>query len=234
VVKKDQRMGSRADRKDPRMALRIPVKVDGFGADGPWQEMTISEDTSAGGVAFTLLHPAQFGQVLLLSLPLPKRFRKYDFTDPSYHVYAVVRRAETNGDRTTVGVMFLGKSAPRGYEKNPAGVYLLSQDPAPGTRTERRAQPRHEMPYNLKISRQDLGPGPQQEHTVAENLSKGGARVLTSLPVVKGDIVLVEEVGGPFRTRAEIRNIYIGKDKVPRLNLKFLDGEAPDRLIAGG
>jgi PilZ domain-containing protein len=228
-------MGSRVERrKDPRMALRIPVKVDGFDVAGPWQEMTVSEDTSAGGVAFTIAHPTQFGQVLLLSLPLPKHFRQYDITDPSYHVYAVVRRAEPKGNRTTVGVMFLGKHPPRGYEKNPAGRYLLSQDQAPGTRTERRAHPRHDMHYNLKLSRQDTGPGPQQEHTVAENLSKGGARVLTSLPLVKGDVVMVEEVGGPFRTRAEIRNIYIGKDKVPRLNLKFLDGEAPDRLIAGG
>lgn len=227
-------MGSRADRKDPRMALRIPVKVDGFDVGGPWQEMTVSEDTSAGGVALTLVHPAEFGQVLLLSLPLPKRFRQYDLTDPSYRVYAVVRRAETREGRTSVGVMFLGKHPPRGYDKNPASRYLLSQDPAPGTRTERRAHPRHEMHYNLKLTRQDQGAGPQNEHTVAENLGKGGARVLTSLPVVKGEIVVVEEVGGPFRTRAEIRNVYIGKDRVPRLNLKFLDAEAPDRLIAGG
>jgi hypothetical protein len=227
-------MGSSADRKEPRMPLRIPVKVDGFDAAGPWQEMTFSEDTSAGGVAFTLVHPAQFGHVFLLSLPLPKRFRQYDLTDPSYRVYAVVRRVEPAKDSTHVGVMFLGKHPPRGYEKNPTGRYLLAQDPGPATRAERRAHPRHEMPYNLKLSRQDQGPGPQQEHTIAENLSKGGARVLTSLPVVKGDVVLVEEVGGPFRTRAEIRNIYIGKDKVPRLNLKFLDDEAPDRFIAGG
>ena len=228
-------MGGRAERrKDPRMALRIPVKVDAYDVDGPWQEMTISEDASAGGVAFSLAHPAQFGQVFLLSLPLPKRFRQYDLTDPSYHVYAVVRRVEPGPDRNTLGVMFLGKHPPRGYEKNPAGRYLLSQDPTPGTRTERRAHPRHDMPYNLKLSRQHPGPGPQNEHTVAENLGKGGARVLTTLPVVKGEIVLVEEVRGPCRTRAEIRNIYIGKDKVPRLNLKFLDGETPDRLIAGG
>src|SRR5688572_25106728 len=112
-------MGSRADRKDPRMALRIPVKVDGLDVRGAWQEMTISEDASAGGVAFSLAHPAQFGQVLLLSLPLPKSFRQYDLTEPSYHVYAVVRRAETSEGRTTVGVMFLGKNPPRGYEKNP-------------------------------------------------------------------------------------------------------------------
>ena len=228
-------MGSRADRKDPRMSLRIPVKVDGFDVAGhPWQEMTFSDDASAGGVAFTLAHPTQFGQVFLLSLPLPKRFRQYDLTDPSYRVYAVVRRVEAAKDGTHIGAMFLGKNPPRGYDKNPAGRYLLAQDPGPAQRAERRAHPRHEAPYTLKLSRQDQGPGPQQEHTLAENLSKGGARVLTSLPVVKGDIVLVEEVAGPFRTRAEIRNIYIGKDKVPRLNLKFLDDEAPDRLIAGG
>ena len=225
-------MGSRSDRKDPRMALRIPVKVDGFDLAGPWQEMTVSDDTSAGGVAFQIAHPVQFGQVLLLSLPLPKRFRQYDLTDPSYHVYAVVRRAETVQGRTTVGVMFLGKNPPRGYEKNPAGRYLLSEDPGPGTRTERRAHERHEMHYNLRLSRQ--GEGAEKEFTVAENLSKGGARVLTTLPVVKGEIIIVEEMAGPFRSRAEIRNIYIGKDKVPRLNLRFLDAEAPDRLIAGG
>jgi len=225
-------MGSRSDRKDPRMALRIPVKVDGFDLAGPWQEMTVSDDTSAGGVAFQIAHPVQFGQVLLLSLPLPKRFRQYDLTDPSYHVYAVVRRAETVQGRTTVGVMFLGKTPPRGYEKNPTGRYLLSEDPSPGSRTERRAHQRHEMHYNLRLSRQ--GEGAEKEFTVAENLSKGGARVLTTLPVVKGEIIIVEEMAGPFRSRAEIRNIYIGKDKVPRLNLRFLDAEAPDRLIAGG
>ena len=228
-------MGSRADRKDERMALRIPVKVDGFDASGPWQEMAMSVDTSATGLAFTLRHEAQFGQVLLLSMPLPKRFRQYDLTDPSYRVYAVVRRVEKTRDGSILGAMFLGKTPPRGFEKNPSGRYLLSQDQAPGTRAERRAHERREMPYNLKISRTDTGaPGPQNEYTVAENLSKGGARVLTSLPVVKGEVVMVEETAGPFRTRAEIRNIYIGKDKIPRLNLKFLDGEAPDRLIAGG
>jgi hypothetical protein len=214
------------------MALRIPLKVDGFDADGPWQEMTVSVDTSASGAGFTLAHPVQFGQVLLLALPLPKRFRQYDLTDPSYRIYAVVRWVEPGGDHVSVGVLFLGKNPPRGYEKNPAGRYLLAHDPAPATRTERRAHPRHELPYNLKLTRE--GPDRQQEHTVAENLGKGGARVLTSMPVVQGEIILVEEVGGPFRTRAEIRNIFIGTDKVPRLNLKFLDGEAPDRLIAGG
>jgi hypothetical protein len=54
---------------------------------------------------------------------------------------------------------------------------------------------------------------------------------MTSLTHTKGDVVYVEELGGSFRTRAEIKNVYIGTDNVPRLNLRFLDAEAPDRLI---
>jgi len=47
-------------------------------------------------------------------------------------------------------------------------------------------------------------------------------------------VLEVEELQGTFHTRAEIRNIYIGKDNIPRLNLRFLDADAPDRLILAG
>ena len=55
---------------------------------------------------------------------------------------------------------------------------------------------------------------------------------MTAMPVAKGEVVLVEEMGGEFKTRAENRNVYIGEDRIPRLNLQFLDGEAPDRMVA--
>ena len=54
---------------------------------------------------------------------------------------------------------------------------------------------------------------------------------MTSLPVEKGEILLVEDAAGRFSLRAEIRNVFIGKDGVPRLNLRFIDGQAPDGLI---
>jgi hypothetical protein len=46
-----------------------------------------------------------------------------------------------------------------------------------------------------------------------------------------GDVLQVEEVGGEFRTRAEVRNAYVGKDNIRRLNLRFMDRPAPDRLV---
>ena len=72
----------------------------------------------------------------------------------------------------------------------------------------------------------------QEETTVSDNVSAGGARVRTGMGVSKGEVLLLEEVNGPFRTRAEIRNLYIGKDGIPRLCLCFLDGILPDRILA--
>lgn len=64
-------------------------------------------------------------------------------------------------------------------------------------------------------------------------MGKGGARVMTTMQLEKGAIVEIQEMGGTFKTRAEIRNIYVGADHVARLNLHFLDEEPPDRLVSG-
>jgi hypothetical protein len=72
----------------------------------------------------------------------------------------------------------------------------------------------------------------EEERTFTENIGPGGARVMTSLQAARtGEIVLFSEVGGDFRTRALVRHTYIGNDRVRRLNLEFLDREAPDRLV---
>jgi hypothetical protein len=44
-------------------------------------------------------------------------------------------------------------------------------------------------------------------------------------------MVRIEEVGGDYKTRAEVRNVSIGADNHPRLNLLFLDEPAPERLL---
>jgi hypothetical protein len=77
----------------------------------------------------------------------------------------------------------------------------------------------------------------QEERTIAENVGRGGARLCTSMASLgPGDVVVVEEVGGPskgepFTTRAEVRNSYLGKDNIRRLNLRFLDRPAPKHLV---
>jgi hypothetical protein len=48
---------------------------------------------------------------------------------------------------------------------------------------------------------------------------------------VKGAVLQVQEIDGDFKTRAEVRNISIGPDGQPRLNLLFLDSPAPERML---
>jgi hypothetical protein len=71
----------------------------------------------------------------------------------------------------------------------------------------------------------------QEELTVADNVSKGGAHVLTTLTFGKGDVVLLQEANGDFATRAQVRRVASGEDGITRLHLKFLVREAPDRLL---
>lgn len=94
-----------------------------------------------------------------------------------------------------------------------------------------RGTRRFEIFVNLTLQEVDeFGVVLREEITVAENLSLGGARVMTSLRFAPGDVVQVSEVGGTFNTRAEVRHAYVGSDRIRRLNLKFLDGQ-PQHLL---
>ena len=101
------------------------------------------------------------------------------------------------------------------------------------TPTDRRRVTRLDIFVNFIIRRVGTaGTVLQEERTIAENVGRGGARVMTSISSLSpGDIVHLEEVGGPFKTRAEVRGSYVGKDRIRRLNLRFLDSPAPDYLV---
>jgi len=223
------------------MKLSVPVFVKGHTAERQaWEEMTTCEDASHSGASFNLKRACVPGQVLHLSLPLPKNFRSYSLSDSSYNTYALVRSVLTAWPAGRVGVMFLGRTPPKGFEQNPGGRYLLSTDPKPAPKPEakaeaeeRRKQKRTDVFVNLRLLVVDpSGRTLKEEQTVTENLSRGGARVMTSLPLAKGEKVVVEDLSRSFRATAEIASLFIGKDGVPRLNLHFLNGGAPAGLLA--
>jgi hypothetical protein len=281
-------------RKNLRLGLAIPVRVHGFLADGStWEEFSTTEDVSSGGVSFPLTHAVELGQILFLSLALPRRLRQFDLNDAAYRIYTLVRGVRHRAGQPLVGVMFFGKYPPRGFKDRPAARYLLPSDstagspvpedledgspplaerdparsarpaarsetpppppeprpgapdappspspdgspaPAPSGRPEdRRRHPRMNIFLNFTLQQVDeWGAVLQEELTVADNVSRGGARVMTTLPFRVGDVILLQEAGGGFATRAEVRAITQSQPGIERLHLRFLDREAPDRLL---
>jgi hypothetical protein len=229
----DEKRGAER-RKTRRVPMRLPVRIQGRDPDGTtWEEMSTCEDASAGGVGLRISRTVVLGQVLHLSLPLPQRFRQYDLTDPSYRVYTLVRNARpVPGGGLRIGVVFLGKHPPRGADSLPAGLFLMPGDPTP---VERRKFARHVARLSLKLEAENAPGGVAvEEKTVTDDVSLWGAQVRAStLPVVKGAILQVQEIEGTFKTRAEVRNISIGPDGHPRLNLLFLDSPAPEHMLPG-
>ena len=99
-----QSAGGAERRKQRRVPMKLPVRVQGRESDGTtWEEMSTCEDASAGGLGLKLNRPVVLGQVLHLSLPLPQRFRQYDLTDPSYRVYTLVRNVRPAARRRPAG-----------------------------------------------------------------------------------------------------------------------------------
>jgi hypothetical protein len=102
-------------------------------------------------------------------------------------------------------------------------------EPDPGGK---RSEERYDIFVNLTLQEMDeFGAVLREEVTVAENLSRSGARVMTSLRFAKGDVLILQEVDGDFVCRAEVRHAWVGSDRVRRLNLKFLDGRQPTHLL---
>ncbi len=194
-------------RRHDRLGISLPVRVNGHDPNGlPWQEMAKCSDASEGGCSFVLQHGVFPGQVLQLQLALPKRFRAYDAMKTTYQTYALVLSARLGGGGTRVGVAFLGRTPPVGYDGCPGGRFL----------PERRRSRRGEIYLKVKLSKDGA-----DEKTVLENFGPGGARVMTAQPFGEGEVLTIEDAEGSFRATAEIRSIYLGKDGIRRLNLKF-------------
>jgi hypothetical protein len=218
------------------MGLSVTVRVQGHDPDGTaWEEMTATDDASYGGASFPLKHPHGVGQVFSLSLPLPRNFRRYDLTETSYKIFALVRNTRAGEDGTrTAGVMFVGRVPPKGYEARPGGRYRLPDDPllagSAAPRSERRQLERLQIFVSLRLRRVSAS-GTLEEQTVSENVSRGGARVFTTLPVSAGEALTVTDLDERVATEAVVRHVYVGPDRVTRLNLQFSDLAGFDRLI---
>lgn len=237
-------------RSQSRLDIHMDVflcRLDSAGAI-LHQERTVADNLSRRGVRVMTSVPdlAVGDQVVLKEV-------SGDFTTP-----AVVRHAFTGRDNIArVGLEFVGQTAPdrlvlteneRMQMPRPAareGTLAMSGSmPAPVSSTtaapqagaERRKSSRLSMSVDVVLCRlHPDGSKGREERTVLDNISRGGARALTSMTDLKpGDKVALREIGGDFETEAIVRNAFVGPNRIPRVGLEFVGKKAPDRLVPAG
>ncbi len=200
-------------RRDPRVGLWIPVRAQGRDPSGKtWEETTKSLDASPRGVAFVVRHPLKVGDLLQITLPLPRQLRSHDHAATTYRTYAVVASTVKVAAGTRVGAAFLGKDPPGGNAKKPA-------DPGP---KERRRGKRGALLLKVHLRYDQPQGDVRGERTVLEDFSAHGALVQSSLQPKTGQTLEIDESEGVFKARAEVRGSYVGKDGIRRLHLRFL------------
>ena len=98
---------------------------------------------------------------------------------------------------------------------------------------ERRRDTRLDISVDMVLGRLSRGGTVlQEERTVANNVARHGARVLTSMAALAADdLVVIQEVGTDFRARSAVRYATTGKDNIRRIGVEFLDRTAPGHLL---
>ncbi len=240
VVEKENR---RIQRISLPLPVRVEVKVD---AEINWNEITRLSDVSAFGAGFTLKRHIKRGRLVLMTIPMPRQLRSYDYSEPQYKIWGVVRRCISVG-RTmqapeySIGVGFVGKNPPTGYFEHPSTLYDISHRGEKGEGfwqvgpadleaddsnlpVDLRKQTRFHIPESLRLERVDgLGNVIESETTVTENISLGGAAVFTTLTAEAGAFLRVSSDRFNVTILSVVRGSRVGQDGITRLHLEFID-----------
>ena len=227
-----------------RLSLHLPVRVQGREtSEFAWTEMTRLNDVTPFGAGFTLKRPTEKGRLLYMTIPMPRQLRVFDHLEDQYRIWAIVRymraRTSAQGIVFDIGVAFIGKRAPKSYDKEPWKRYdvsttvfeaLTSADdivrPLPteddGTHT------RHNIAVDMKIEvLNEASEVIESEQTVTEDISNKGATLFTMLQVPQGRFIRLTSEQYRVTAYAAIRSRSTGVDGVPRIHVEFIDKEWP-------
>jgi hypothetical protein len=184
-------------RAHARDSARIAVRVVRVGDDGQIaaEEHTHAEELGPGGARFAT------------HLPLLSNERIWiEERGGGFESWGEVRSVGTGPDGLRrIGIEFLPEA---GGAPNP-----------------RRSHDRLGARVAVVITRigADGAPG-ESEQTFTENISPGGARVVTRLEAIRvGETVALVEAASDYRTRARVTNAWRGADGQRHLNLEFED-----------
>ena len=208
--------------------------------DRQWKEDADLVSASATGSSFNLQRACEVGTLVSLILPLPHHMRCYDHDTEHYRVWGLVQycapTSVEKGRRFHVGVAFIGKHPPASYKSNSRQHYRISGVDSNGmwtvteskSRFRKRSDVRFWQPIDLYLALVDTKLGSfGGERTVAENVSRSGAAVFTTLDVNIGDRVKFISAEYDFSGLAVVRNRQTGDDGRTRLHLSFVETTFP-------
>lgn len=244
-------VGIKENRRLQRIALPLPVRVEiKIDNNAEWNEVTRLSDVSAFGAGFFLKRPLKRGRLAYLTIPMPRQLRSFDYGEPNYKIWGVVRRClsvseDSEKPEYAIGVAFTGKHPPNSYLENPAQLYdlvdresksdgLWKLEPANLLADEShlpksdRKHTRYSIPETLIIQRVDeQGDTIEAQVTVSENISFGGAAVLTSMKAERGTFLRVTCERMDVTILSVVRGYRVGGDGIVRLHLEFIDKHFP-------
>ncbi len=228
-----------------RLELKLPVRITcRETADFEWVEITRLTDVTPFGAGFTLKRPTEKGRLLHMTIPMPRQLRVFDHVEDQYRVWSLVRylRATVNKvDKTplfTVGVAFIGKRPPRGYEEDPTRRFEIAGSAAESlvnveeikqqAGRDKRVHTRHNIPIDMIVEVLDeKGNVALSENTVTENISLKGATLFTTLSLPVGRFVRLNSPQYQLTVHAAVRSISTGADGIARIHIEFIGKEWP-------
>jgi hypothetical protein len=227
-----------------RLELKLPVRVICRETpDFEWMELTRLQNVTPFGAGFTLKRPTEKGRILHMTIPMPRQLRVFDHAEDQYRVWALVRyvKATASPDNKTifdVGVAFIGKHPPRGYEAEPWKRYDVATSTPQAMATAEEIQPiptsdnrihtRHNIAVDMKLETlNEKGEPGQTETTVTENISRKGATIFTTLQIPIGRFVRLTSAPYGLTVHAAVRASSRGADGIGRIHVEFIDKEWP-------
>ena len=244
---KSEPVVEKENRRIQRISLPLPVRVEvRFDAKLNWNEITRLNDVSAFGAGFVLKRPIKRGRLVQLTIPMPRQLRSFDYAEPQYKIWGLVRRCIPTGKTAqtpeySIGVAFTGKKPPENYIEHPSRLYDLTHRDDNGngfwhladadTKTDDshlpkdlRKQTRYFIPEALKLEQVDeSGNVLLSETSVTENISCGGAAVFTTWKIEAGAFLRVTSERFNVTILSVVRESRMGPDGITRLHLEFID-----------
>ena len=213
-------------RRCDRLKMTLPVRVSGQDRnEGKWHEMANTVNVSRTGITLHLRRLVKHGAIVYINLPLPAKLRAHGYSDPSYNVYALVRRVQAakNGIRV-VALEFLGESPPSGYLEKPWAIFRTAKWAGGDRRRARRKDHTEQIIVEYITGSMAVV---AREKAKTENVSSTGARIFINNPPEEFDLVRVICSKVKFDSLATVSNRYFGIDGAERLCVQFINKEWP-------